>query len=173
MSQQYLPYIVPLLVAVLILRRAGRAQKISLNRMWIRPAIISLMAGAALFAGHFPGVIAIAAFAAAVAAGAGFGYLRARHQVISIHPETGVVSSQATMIGTVLFLGIFAVRYGVKLAFPQMADPGHGGAQVILVTNCLLLFTAAMFVTQTALIWSRTRPMLAAHAARAVPPPTE
>jgi len=173
MSQQYLPYIVPLIVAVLILRRAGRAQKISMNRMWIRPAIITLMAGAGLFVGPFPGLIAIAAFVAAAGAGAGFGYLRARHQLISIHPETGEVSSQATMIGTLLFLGIIAVRYGVKLAFPQMANPGHGGAQVILVTNCLLLFTAAMFITQTALIWSRTRPLLAAHAARVALPPTE
>lgn len=173
MSQQYLPYIVPLIVAVIVLRRAGRAQKISLNRMWIRPVIITLMAGAALFVGHFPGPIALAAFATAIVAGTGVGYLRARHQHLTIDSETGQISSQSTMIGTALFLGIFAIRYGVKLAFPQMADPGHGGAQVILVTNCLLLFTAAMFIAQTALIWNRTRPLLAEHAARTAAPPGE
>jgi hypothetical protein len=173
MSQQYLPYLVPLIIAALVLRRAGRAQKISMNRLWIRPAIITLLAGFALVAEPFPGLIAIAAFAAAAVAGIGFGYLRARHQNLSIDPETGQVSSTATMIGTLLFLAVFAVRYGVKIAFPQMANPGHGGTQVILITNGLLIFTAAMFVTQALLIRGRTQPLLDAHAARTLSPPTE
>jgi hypothetical protein len=42
-----------------------------------------------------------------------------------------------------------------------------------MITNGLLIFTAAMFIIQTVLIWNRTQPLLAAHAAKAVVPPTE
>lgn len=160
------PYIVPLLVAGLMLRRASRARKIRPSRIWIGPAIFALLAAFALAAGPMPALLVIGLYAAAVVVGAGLGYLRARHQVLSIDPQTGQISSQATLVGTLLFLGIFVFRFGLKLAFPEMGDHAHANLDMTEAANGLLLLTVAMLATQAALLWNRSRPLLAAHAAR-------
>jgi hypothetical protein len=165
MTHSILPYVIPLLLVVLILRRSGRPRGVNPKRMWISPLIFSTLALSALVAEPFPGFLALLAFLAAAVLGAGLGYLRALHQNLTIDPKTGKISSQATTLGSFLILALFVVRFGLKLAFPGVASHGHTGADVTLGTSILLVFTVAMMVTQTVLIWSRTRPLLAAHAA--------
>jgi hypothetical protein len=172
--KEFAPYIVPLLIVALILRRSMRARKVSMTGIWIRPAIFGLMLGGALAAGPVPPLLILAAFVVAAAAGAGVGYLMARHQHLTIDPTTGQISSRSTMIGTLLILGLFVVRFGAKAAFPELANPGHAAAQVTQAANGLLVFTVAILVTQSVLVWRRAQPMLAAHAAqKAVPPGTD
>jgi hypothetical protein len=164
--KEFAPYIVPLLIAALIIRRSSRTQKLRLGRMWIRPAILVLMAGGALAVGPLPGPFVLAAFVAAAGIGGGLGYLLAHHQHLSIDDDTGHISSRASTIGVALILALFAIRFGAKLVFPELAHPGHAGQQVVLITDGLLIFTVAVFVTQAVALWQRTRPLLAAHAAR-------
>ena len=164
--KEFAPYIVPLLFAVLIVRRSLRAQKIRVGRMWVRPAILVLVAATALAAGPMPGLLVLAAFVAAAGAGAGLGYLLAHHQHLSIDDDTGHISSRASTIGIALILVLFGIRFGAKLVFPELAHPGHAGQQVTQITNGLLIFTVAVLATQSIEIWKRTRPLLAAHAAR-------
>ena len=65
------------------------------------------------------------------------------------------------------------ISNSLKYAFPEMgANPGgHAAADAIAWTNGALIFSAAMLVTQAIVIWQRTQPLLAEHAARSVPPP--
>lgn len=168
MLKEIAPYIVPLLAVVLIARRSGRAQKVRLGAMWIRPAILALITVAALLSAPMPNLLVVAAFAAAALVGAALGYLRASHLHLSIDPQTGEVTSRATMIGTILILALFAARFGARLAFPASGAPGHGhaGGEIMQWTDGMLVFMVAMFAAQTAWIWNRTRPLLAEHAAR-------
>jgi hypothetical protein len=140
--------------------------------MWIAPAIILVLTCAALAQSRMPGPIALAAFAAAALAGMGVGYLRARHQALSVDPATGEVTSKPTQVGTILIVALFAIRYGLHFLVPQMADHpgGRAAADAIAWTNGALIFAAAMLVTQAIVLWLRTQPLLAEHAARAAPP---
>ncbi len=56
MSKSILPYIVPLLLAVLILRRSGKARTVKPGRMWVVPLILVAMALSALIDEPFPGL---------------------------------------------------------------------------------------------------------------------
>lgn len=168
--KEFLPYIVPLLFAALIIRRSGRERKVRLGRMWIRPVILVLMATAALAAGPMPALLVLAAFVAAAGIGAGLGYLLAQHQHLTIDGDTGHISSRSSTIGTALILVLFAIRFGAKLVFPELANPGHAVHQVTQAADGLLIFTVAVLVTQSVELWRRTRPLLADHAARKLAP---
>jgi len=164
--KEYIPYIVPLLVTALIVRRSMQARKVNTNRMWVRPVILLLMLAGALAYAPVPGVIAIAAFLAAAVAGVAIGYYMATHQHLTIDEKTGHVSSRTSVIGTLLVLGLFAIRFGAKIAFPELANPGRSHAVMTQAANGLLVFTVAVLITQTVSIWRRTQPMVAAHAVR-------
>ena len=107
---QILPFVVPLLVVALLVRRSMGTNKVRIRAMWIRPAILLIAAGATLAASPMPGPIALAAFLAAAVVGAGVGYLRARHLELSVDPATGTVSSKSTPIGMILIVGLVAIR---------------------------------------------------------------
>lgn len=171
MSHQVLPYIVPLLLIGLVLRRVTRVRTIKPGRMWVAPVIYAAMAVSGLVAGPFPGLLFLALFVVAIVAGAGLGYLRAHHQTLSIDPKTGKISSQPTTIGTILVLALFVVRFGLKSAFPGLSEHGHTGRDVTQGANALLLLTVAMLITQSIFLWMRTRPLLAAHAAQGLSRP--
>jgi hypothetical protein len=165
--KEFLPYLPVLIAAVFILRRAGQVQKVNTGRMWIRPVFLILLLMGALAAEPFPGVIAMSAFVLAAVAGAALGYYMASHQHLSIHPETGQLESRTSTIGTFLVLGLFAVRFGAKLVFPDLANPDHHHVgQMTAATNGLLVFTVAVLVTRTVAVWRRTRPLVAGHAAK-------
>jgi hypothetical protein len=164
--KEFAPYIVPLIFAALILRRSMQARKVNTGSMWIRPIILLVMLGGALAYAPAPGVIAIIGFFAAAAAGVGFGAYMASHQHLTIDEKTGHISSRSSLIGTLLFLGLFGVRFGAKLVFPELSQPGHAATPLTQAADGLLVFTVAVLITQTVSIWQRTRPLLAAHAAR-------
>ena len=58
------------------------------------------------------------------------------------------------------------MRFGAKLVFPELAQPGHAATQITQVADGLLVFTVAVLIAQTVSIWQRTRPLLADHVAR-------
>jgi hypothetical protein len=164
--KEFAPYIVPLIVAAIIIRRSMQARKVNTNRMWIRPIVLLLMLAGALADAPMPGIIAIAAFLVTAVVGVAIGSYMASHQHLSIEEETGHVSSRTSTIGTLLVLGLFAIRFGAKLVFPELANPGHSHSVMTQAANGLLVFTVAVLITQTVSIWRRTQPMIAAHAAR-------
>lgn len=166
MLKDLAPIIVPLIVAGLLVRRAARARTVRLRRMWIAPAIFALLTAAALAAAPLPSLLMMGVFVAAAAVGGGLGFLRAHHQHLSIDPETGVISSRTTTVGSVLVAILFVARFGLKTAFPQLGVHGHGGAGVVQWSNAFLIFTVAMLIARTAWTHTRTQPLLAEHAAR-------
>jgi ABC-type uncharacterized transport system permease subunit len=166
------PFIVPVLLIALVVRRSMTSRAVRVQTMWIMPAILLSVACATLATSRMPGPIALAAFVVAALAGGGVGYLRARHLELSVDPETGAISSKATPIGAILIVGLVLIRIGLKYAFPEMgANPGgHVAADAIVWADGALIFSAAMLATQAIEIWLRTQPLLAEHAARGAPP---
>jgi len=167
------PYAVPLAVLALILWRGIKAKprKVSLRRIWIRPVVAIVAIGAVLTTAPLPGPLAIAGMGAGLMAGLGAGWLRARHMAFTVDSETGTLTSTATPIGTILVVVLFAARFLLKLAFPQMAhvNTGHHiSANALLWTDIGLLFSAGMVWGRAITMWLRARPLLEAHRAGSV-----
>ena len=162
--KEFAPYIVPLIAAVIIIRRSMQARKVNTGRMWVRPVALLLILGLALGSEPMPGVIAIAGFVFAAVAGTALGVYMASHQRLTIDEKTGHISSRTSTIGTALVLGLFAIRFGAKLVFPELAHPGHSA--MTQGADGLLIFTVAVLIAQTVSVWRRAQPMKEAHAAR-------
>jgi hypothetical protein len=139
-------FIVPLLVFLLILRRSLRERKVRTTRMWLYPAILGAAALYTMAHEPIPGLAAIAGFIGAAIAGAGLGYLRARHQQFTLDPATGEISSKATPIGTILIGAFFVARFGLEF-FTHARDLPHAlGLQ--RATDAGLIFAFALMVAQ-------------------------
>ena len=169
---QLLPYIGPAIIVIVVVRRLLRAQepkRIRPGLLWIQPAI--LFGGMiALFAATPIQLspLAIAIFAVGAIAGAAVGYFRALHQEFSIEPKTGNVMSKATPLGSILFLGIFLVRFGMNtwMKGGQEADVHHPpSATVMLYTDATLFFAFAMVAATAFEVYRRTRPLVVEHRA--------
>jgi len=174
MWKQFAPYVVPLLVLALILRRAGRERTVKLGRLWVYPAILTLAAIATLASANVPSLLGLLGFAAALALGGGVGFLRSYHMQLSVNQETGNVTSKATPLGTILIAALFALRIGLKLMFPEMnaADYGpsapsahaiHPNAAVLFWTDASLLFAVGMIWGRALTTYFRAKPLLDAH----------
>jgi hypothetical protein len=173
------PYLIPLLVIALVARRLirNKPQKVKASRLFIMPALLTMAAIGTLGATPFPGVFWVIADIAAAAAGAGVGYLSGHHREFALDPETDEIMSRATPIGTMLFGALFAVRFGLKTLFPQLAGGSayaspsaiahHPAANVIGWTDAGLVFSTAMILATAATTWLRTRHLVAERRARA------
>ena len=165
MPSQYgplLPYLLPVLILLLIVRRGATARKIKIERMWVMPALL-ILAGASLFtAAQVPSPLIMAELAAALVAGGVVGWYRGRLTHITIDPATHDLTSRTSPVGVVLIAVLFAARYGIRLAFP---DAGYGqgslGSQAGAVADALTLFGIGAMVVQRLEMWLRCRRLLA------------
>jgi hypothetical protein len=157
-----LPYLIPLLILLLIVRRGLTARKIKIERMWVMPALL-VFAGASMFASaHTPGPLVIGELAVALAAGAVVGWYRGRLTHITIDPETHDLTSRTSPVGVVLIAVLFAARYGIRLAFPQMGyEHGSLESQAGLIADALTLFGIGAMVVQRLEMWMRCQKLLA------------
>ncbi len=171
MLKQYLPYLAPLLVLVMIgfrMRRSMKGRPVKPSQLWIRPTFIAVFMVVALATSSLPSLTGLALFALAAVLGVGVGYLLARHQALTLDPATGVITSKTSPLGVVLFVGLFGGRYFFRTAVAGGQAPGTVAAhstQIMLYTEIGLLFVLGIVCAQAWEIWRRTRPLVAEHAA--------
>ena len=163
------PYVVPMIVLAIILRRSlnNKPRKVRLRSMWLMPALLSLGTASMLANSPMPGALVLAGFALALCVGLGLGWLRARHMAFSVDSETGVLTSTATPIGTMLVAGLFVLRFALKLAFPELSTGpgGHPAGAALIWTDAGLLLSMGLVWGRAITTWLRARPLLSAHAA--------
>jgi hypothetical protein len=163
------PYIVPLLVVAVVALRLFRnkPRKVKPIRLFVFPVLIAFATAITLSQMGRPTFLWLAVDVLAVAAGIGVGYLSARHREFALDAESGEIMSRATPMGTIIFGTLFAVRYGLKLVFPQLnggagpyeSPPAHfqATATVIAWTDAGLIFSAALLIASATTTWLRTR----------------
>jgi len=159
-----LPYIVPLLILALILRRNLQSRTLKMERLWVYPAILLLLAGETFMNVGVPGPVTLAGYAVALAVGGVIGWYRGRLTHITIDPQTHEFTSRASIIGTILIGVVFAARYGLRMA---VANGGAGPMPLGLhldvagITGGLMLFALAMMSVQRIEMFLRCQKLLA------------
>ena len=158
-----LPYLVPFLFILLLVRRSLRTRALRVERLWIYPAVLILIGGALLFAQPPETPLTASIDVASVAAGAIIGWWRGRLTRIMVDPETHNLTSRPSIAGLILIVGLFAVRYGLRIYLAQNADAaGSGGLRSAAITDdALVLFAVGLMSVQRLEMWLRARRLLA------------
>ena len=167
-------YLVPLLVIALVALRLirNKPRKVKPNRLFVMPGFLTLVTVFTLRQTAAAGLLWLVIYLAAAVIGAVVGYLNGRHREFTLDTETGEIVSRATPIGTVIFAALFALRFGLKFAFPELnggvtpygppaALSAHPAASVIGWTDAGLVFSTAMLLSTAATTWWRTRHLVA------------
>jgi hypothetical protein len=163
------PYLIPLLIAAIVLRRVMRVQKartIRIERLWIFPAILLASTMLSLGREHFPGILIFGAFLAAALLAGATGWFRFHTLEFSLDAESGAVSARATRLGALLVFGLIALRYGADLALKQLGL--NAGENLVHATDAMLIFSTSMFVARSIHTWIRARALLDASRTAAV-----
>jgi mannose/fructose/N-acetylgalactosamine-specific phosphotransferase system component IID len=175
-----LPYLGPLLIIALVAWRLikNAPRKVKSNRLFVMPLVLALAMFFTLKQSPAPGVVWLLIFLAAALIGAGAGYLNGRHREFTLDAESGEIMSRATPVGTIIFAALFAARFGLKLAFPQLnagqaygpqATAVHPAVSVISWTEAGLVFSTAMIFATAFTTWFRTRHLAEQRRARSAP----
>lgn len=172
------PYVVPLLVIILVARRliTNPARKVRVGGLWIMPLIVLAATIATLVMMPKPPLFWIAGYALAAVLGGSVGFLTSHHQEFSLDYDTGTITSKATPLGTILIGALFALRFGLKMIFPQLGGgagygaysgghPLHPSADVLAWTDAGLIFSTGILIARAATTYFRARPLLEAHKA--------
>lgn len=158
------------LIALVVLRRAGRAKTVRVERLWLTPVLSLVAVAMTLGQEPAPGIAAIAIMAVGTIVGVGSGYLRALHLELRID-DKGKVTSKATPIGTYLVAGFFLLRFGLNYAInggwqpglPRFINPTQNAGGVLRLADAALLFSTAMMISQRAEMWNRGRALVKGH----------
>ena len=164
------PFIVPLVIAALVLRRAMRAQKprtVRMTRLWIFPALLLLVTMMSLWHEGFPGLISMLVFVAGAAAGGAIGWFRVHTLEFSLDAESGKVSARATQLGALLIAGLIGLRYLADFAVKSFGL--NAAANLVHATDATLIFSTSMLVARSVHTWIRARALIASHRQSTLP----
>jgi len=151
-----------LLILALILRRNLRSRTLKMERLWVYPVILVLLAGTAILHASPPGPVEIVGLVVALAVGGVIGWYRGRLTHITIDPATHVLSSKASIAGTILIAVVFAVRYGLEMAIKTGSGlPFSLPVDVAGITDGLMLFLVGMMSVQRIEMFLRCQKLLA------------
>jgi hypothetical protein len=147
-----------IVLAVLLIRN-GRARRLRVEALWIRPAIIIAFAVAALVAQPpFLTLVSFAILFAGLALGGLLGWQRGRLIRIDVNPETHELTSQASPWGLVFIVGLMLVRLFLRSFLVQYAQEWH--LPVAAVLDAFLLFAVGLFVVQGVEMYLRANRLL-------------
>ena len=152
-------------VIVLFVARNLRPRRLRVELLWVRPAIYLL-----LIAGYFyklppKNLTDIAGLVVGFAIGAALGWWRGSFTRIEVDPATDTAMQQASALGVLLILGLFAVRTGVRYVVLQ--NGAALPASVETVSGWLLALAVGVIVLPQLEIWLRARRLMAEAKAKA------
>ncbi|HEX2815130.1 MAG TPA: hypothetical protein VHN39_01960 [Phenylobacterium sp.] len=114
--------LIPLVVIALVILRNSRARRLRIEGLWVSPVIILVLVGLSFSQQAIPTPLMLGIDIAALVVGAALGWWRARFTTITVDPATHELTSRASALGMLVILGVFAVRYAVRMYATQSAS---------------------------------------------------
>ena len=167
-GSSYMVYLVPLIFVALIILRNSRARRLRVETLWIMPLVILIAVAATFTQQGMPSPLMLGIDIAALGVGALLGWWRARFTHITIDPVTHALTSRASPIGMLVLLGIFALRFGIRLYAAQNAS--SLGLSANAAADAALVISAGLVCAQRLEIALRATRLL--NEARAGTPAT-
>lgn len=161
--------ILTLLVAVVVLAlRNRRPRRLRLEAMWIRPLIYLVLTGLSFTAMAAPSDAAsLSIMGLAVILGVAAGWVRGGLMRIDVHPETHDITARASPVGMLFILAVLTVRVFIR---SSSTEASLGGLPAAAIAEALILFAAAMMITQGLEMFLRARRLLGEARAASIPP---
>jgi len=156
----FLPLLIVLPIVYFRMRKLSKGQPLKLGRLWIRPAVLMVVATLILWA-PVPGVSRHfnlnewAILLAAGAAGAVAGWYMGRTMTIEVHPEDGTLMVQGGQLEIIIMLALILGRSGLSTGLRLEGRAWH--LDVLLITDALIVFTAALFTMRSMEMYLRAR----------------
>jgi hypothetical protein len=165
MDPQILRFVIPLLIIVPLiyfrLSRMMKPQRLKLQSLLIRPAIIFFAAAVILIQAP-PLPQDYVWFALAVALGAAGGWYWGKLTQLHLHPEDGTLMSTGSQAGMIVLVLLIAFRFAMRAGIGMEAQTLHLNAAML--TDVLIVFTAALFAVRTLEIFLRARALMGGKA---------
>ena len=161
---------VPLaIVAIILIFRFVRPQRISVTRMWIQPIILVVLTGWVIYASEMlnPAPIweIVVALIVGAIAGAPLGILRGMHTDVRPTDRPGVMYLGSSWITIAIFIAAFGLRTVVRSAMP------HRGSLSGAVGDGLLAFAIGFIVASYVVIFRKYEAEVAGRLASPPAPP--
>jgi hypothetical protein len=154
-----IPIIILVVVFGLRMRRMAGVRPMRLQRLWIRPAIVSVIAAIFVYATPPHGALQVLILLAALAAGALLGWHQGKLMEISVNSETGSLQVKASIIALAVFFGLILVRVALRPSLTGATSPVH--AYVGVVTDCFIVVIVGFYIAQATEMFMRGRALLA------------
>jgi hypothetical protein len=155
-----IPIVIIFAVFLLRMRKMTGARPMKLPMLWIRPAIICVIAAIFLYSAPPHSVVQGLILVAAVAAGAVAGWHQGKLMAISVHAETGMLQVQASLVAMASFFGLIMLRIALRPWLTGATSPLH--AFVGVATDAFILFFAGFACAQATEMFNRGRALLSA-----------
>jgi hypothetical protein len=167
------PYAVLLPVLILLpilyfrMRRMAKLRPLKLNQLWIRPALIVVIALLAIFSPTQPGQAPLppltpeqwAWLGLAVLLGGVGGWHYGRTIAIEVHPENGTLMTKGSVAAMLVIVVLVLVRMGLR---PFLAMQGGGlHLDVRVIADASIVFTAALFAVRSLEMYLRAKRVMA------------
>jgi hypothetical protein len=157
-NAQGVALVAPLVVIALLILRNARARRLRIETLWIGPLMIVALIALSMSQEGAPSPLGLAVDIAGLAVGAAIGWWRARFTHIEIDQQTHQLTSRASPLGMLIILGVFALRYGLRMYAAEGA-----GQYGLLATDALLVMTVGIVCAQRLEIFTRASRLLAEH----------
>lgn len=161
MSPQIMGPLIGISVAlIVILLRNRRKRTLRPHLLWVMPLLVTVAIGFGLWANtqhpHF-GPFAWIAFIVALGLGCVAGWWRGKTITIEKEPD-GSLKAQASPLGLILVVGLFAARAGLREVIQTNAAAWHLDA--VVVTDAFMVFAIGLIVTQRIEMYIRAHRIL-------------
>lgn len=163
--QLFIPILIILPVLFFRLRRMNKAQPLKLGQLWIRPAIILGLTALVLVApqpGHAARHFLMQDWAwLGLAAGLGGigGWQWGRTMAIEVHPEDGTLMVKGGQTAMLVLVVLILFRMGLRTGLEIEGKAWH--LDVLLFSDALIVFTAALFSLRAVEMYLRAKQVIA------------
>jgi len=159
-------YLLPLLIAIPLIyfrvRRMSGTQPLKLPQLWIRPAILVVLAGVVI-ATSPPAMADWPWLVLAMALGGIAGWFWGRTMAIHVHPEDGTLMTTGGQVAIVVLIALIVVRMVLNTGLRMEAQDWK--IDPILVSDASIVFAAALFAVRGLETFLRARKVMAEHRA--------
>jgi len=139
-------------------RSMRRIRKLQLERLWIVPALYTLVTASVLYQSVPTGIQWLYVVVALVL-GAALGWRRGAMMRINIDPETHELNQQASPAAMLFILVLIIIRQGLRM------EAGDLGFNAAFLTDLLVVFALGLFSATRIEMFLRAKRMLREHLA--------